>query len=54
MWRQSCASQSAPDMIWMLRLKDQAVWPCVVISLAVLALVFCVPAVATWLPGLIG
>jgi TRAP-type mannitol/chloroaromatic compound transport system permease large subunit len=32
----------------------QAVWPYVVISLAVLALIFFVPGVATWLPGLIG
>jgi TRAP-type C4-dicarboxylate transport system permease large subunit len=32
----------------------QAVWPYVLISLAVLALIFFVPEVATWLPGLIG
>ncbi len=32
----------------------QAVWPYVLISLAVLALIFFVPAVATWLPSLIG
>ena len=32
----------------------QAVWPYVVISLAVLALIFFVPEVATWLPSLIG
>ncbi len=32
----------------------QAVFPYVIISLAVLALIFFVPAVATWLPNLIG
>jgi len=32
----------------------QAVWPYVLISLAVLALIFFVPEVATWLPNLIG
>jgi len=32
----------------------QAVWPYVVISLAVLTLIFFVPEVATWLPNLIG
>jgi len=32
----------------------QAVLPYVLISLAVLALIFFVPAVATWLPSLIG
>jgi tripartite ATP-independent transporter DctM subunit len=43
----------APPQVTMLHI-FRAVVPFVLISVAVLALVFLVPAVATWLPGLIG
>lgn len=43
----------APPQVTMLHI-FHAVVPFVLISIAVLALVFLVPAVATWLPGLVG
>lgn len=43
----------APPQVTMLHI-FQAVAPFVLISIVVLALVFFVPAIATWLPGLIG
>lgn len=43
----------APPQVTMLHI-FQAVVPFVLISIVVLALVFFVPAIATWLPGLIG
>ena len=43
----------APPQVSMLHI-FQAVVPYVVMSIILLALVFFVPAVATWLPALIG
>ena len=43
----------SPPQVTMLHI-FRAVVPFVLISLVVLALVFFAPAVATWLPGLIG
>jgi TRAP-type mannitol/chloroaromatic compound transport system permease large subunit len=43
----------APPQVTMLHI-FQAVLPYIAMSLLLLALVFLVPAVAVWLPGLIG
>jgi TRAP-type mannitol/chloroaromatic compound transport system permease large subunit len=43
----------APPQVTMLHI-FRAVVPFVLISVAVLALVFFLPAIATWLPGLVG
>jgi TRAP-type mannitol/chloroaromatic compound transport system permease large subunit len=43
----------APPQVTMLHI-FRAVMPFLLISIVVLALVFLVPGVATWLPGLVG